>query len=699
MRAALQMAQTKRRRARKAGEARTGGAHSGSSSGSFSPPPRFLASWQSRAGARAGVGNAGDLSAALEEAARTTDVYEQADAALAEASAVLRGLSQTPVSRQTAAPGAGDAALAADLAAGAALAARFAAGSRRMQREMAALRASLESLGAGAPTTQARALGGQALPAADQALEDDGVGGSPSAGGSSAIPASAPVCMDDDGLVAFLSDMRAKYRLASEAAQTFGALSLMGTPDTPEGRNRAVETAGTPLLPAPHWRRLDDLLREGGFAGLAPAPQGVPGGAHAAGQLAAALEAALGALGRRQALAGELLAAGAAAAEREAAAAAALRRLRQERDAAMRKAGAAARAAGRGAEAASGSAQKQRDSAASLRAEVQRLQGELTRLRADLRLREAADAAARKQVAILRAEAAAVASAAASDRRRAAAEHSKAQAQVAVLERTVRLRDARIAELEAAACAGPNPADLDAAERQIAEAREKHRRMEAQAAALRTAVAAAGVAAHAHEAAAERLRGALLERVQADEARASKGAAALQRMRRALSAHKGQAGRSAAGAVAAAARELRPVEIAGHYEAQLEPLQEEAAGLRAEVGVLAGQLRDAQNQLAARRRGGAWREAGGDGATQRTAEALRAATEALRAQAAAEAAAAEAARSGSGGELARIVAYFQTLFSVPRLAGVLPAMNQAYQACEQARSFRRAQNSYLVPGD
>ena len=55
----------------------------------------------------------------------------------------------------------------------------------------------------------------------------------------------------------------------------------------------------------------------------------MPGGAHAAGQLAAALEAALGALRRRQVLAAELLAAGAAAAEREAAAAAALRRVQQ----------------------------------------------------------------------------------------------------------------------------------------------------------------------------------------------------------------------------------------------------------------------------------------------------------------------------------------------------------------------------------
>ena len=35
---------------------------------------------------------------------------------------------------------------------------------------------------------------------------------------------------------------------------------------------QAAAAAGTPLLPAAHWRRLDDLLRESGFAGLAPAP-------------------------------------------------------------------------------------------------------------------------------------------------------------------------------------------------------------------------------------------------------------------------------------------------------------------------------------------------------------------------------------------------------------------------------------------
>jgi len=71
------------------------------------------------------------------------------------------------------------------------------------------------------------------------------------------------------------------------------------------------------------------------------------------------------------------------------------------------------------------------------------------------------------------------------------------------------------------------------------QAREGRRRAEADAAALRAAVAAAGSAARGHEATAERLRGALLERVRAEEARAAKGAAALQRMRRTLSAHKG----------------------------------------------------------------------------------------------------------------------------------------------------------------
>ena len=72
-------------------------------------------------------------------------------AAGAVAAGLAAGATGSPTGVPGAAAAAGGAALAADLADGAALAARFAAGSRRMQREMAALRASLESLSAGGP--------------------------------------------------------------------------------------------------------------------------------------------------------------------------------------------------------------------------------------------------------------------------------------------------------------------------------------------------------------------------------------------------------------------------------------------------------------------------------------------------------------------------------------------------------------------
>jgi hypothetical protein len=60
------------------------------------------------------------------------------------------------------------------------------------------------------------------------------------------------------------------------------------------------------------------------------------------------------------------------------------------------------------------------------------------------------------------------------------------------------------------------------------------------------------------------------------------------RLRQAYAASKSRAaaaaGCTAAGALAVAARELRPAEIVGLYEQQREALEAEAAGLRAEVG-------------------------------------------------------------------------------------------------------------------
>jgi hypothetical protein len=54
---------------------------------------------------------------------------------------------------------------------------------------------------------------------------------------------------------------------------------------------------------------------------------------------------------------------------------------------------------------------------------------------------------------------------------------------------------------------------------------------------------------------------------------------------------------SAPGGIAAATRELRPVELVGLYEGQREALESELAVVRAEAKLLAGQLRDTQNQL------------------------------------------------------------------------------------------------------
>lgn len=166
------------------------------------------------------------------------------------------GAAKTLAGFPGAAAAAGNATLAADLADGAALAARFAAGSRRMQREMAALRASLESMGAGggpqrgsharslleapaeerlstatasasaspdlgtcagaAPTagagTDARTPGGEAVLGAQQA--EPGAHGPPRSSGAAPAPSA-----DDGSLAAFLSGADALSKRSRSPAQ------------------------------------------------------------------------------------------------------------------------------------------------------------------------------------------------------------------------------------------------------------------------------------------------------------------------------------------------------------------------------------------------------------------------------------------------------------------------------------------------
>ncbi|KAG2450781.1 hypothetical protein HYH02_004618 [Chlamydomonas schloesseri] len=121
------------------------------------------------------------------------------------------------------------------------------------------------------------------------------------------------------------------------------------------------------------------------------------------------------------------------------------------------------------------------------------------------------------------------------------------------------------------------------------------------------------------EAVIDKLKASLAEKVAREERRLARDKAAYSRIRAAYlqtmapggSSSTGGGGNTpsgkAAGAMAAAARELRPVEIVGLYESRREALEEELSVCRAEVRSLAEQLRDAQNLITMKERSGAWR--------------------------------------------------------------------------------------------
>ncbi|MEW5300295.1 MAG: hypothetical protein WDW36_003235 [Sanguina aurantia] len=110
------------------------------------------------------------------------------------------------------------------------------------------------------------------------------------------------------------------------------------------------------------------------------------------------------------------------------------------------------------------------------------------------------------------------------------------------------------------------------------------------------------------EAAMEKLTAHLAERVAREERRLARDKAVYGRMRGAYVAHRADLqGKGAAGAISAASRELRPIEIVAIYELQREALEGELGGARSEVRSLCVQLRDAQNHISAKERVGAWR--------------------------------------------------------------------------------------------
>ncbi|GFH06263.1 uncharacterized protein HaLaN_00865, partial [Haematococcus lacustris] len=157
-------------------------------------------------------------------------------------------------------------------------------------------------------------------------------------------------------------------------------------------------------------------------------------------------------------------------------------------------------------------------------------------------------------------------------------------------------------------------------------AEEGLRKAESELTALRARAAQMEHALRAREAAMDKLRGALADKVAREERVVARDKQVYARLRSAFATHREQVlngstngkgpGTNAAGAVAAAARELRPVEIVGLYEQQRETLDSELTAARKELRLLAEQLRDAQNMISVKDRTGGWRNPGVDAEIQ-----------------------------------------------------------------------------------
>ncbi|EFJ49191.1 hypothetical protein VOLCADRAFT_117327 [Volvox carteri f. nagariensis] len=139
-----------------------------------------------------------------------------------------------------------------------------------------------------------------------------------------------------------------------------------------------------------------------------------------------------------------------------------------------------------------------------------------------------------------------------------------------------------------------------AAEERACRAEEAARRLDVELAAVRQRYAHLEHTYRSRETTLEKLRAALANKVTQEERRVARDKAAYQRIPQ-------QQQQRAAGAMAAAARELRPVEIVGLYETRRETAEQELAAYCAEVRSLADQLREAQNHIAIKDRTGAWR--------------------------------------------------------------------------------------------
>ncbi|KAA6411758.1 MAG: hypothetical protein FRX49_13801 [Trebouxia sp. A1-2] len=175
--------------------------------------------------------------------------------------------------------------------------------------------------------------------------------------------------------------------------------------------------------------------------------------------------------------------------------------------------------------------------------------------------------------------------------------------------------------------------------------KEQARAAESEVQRLQSHVAHLQHAARAQEVILEQLKGRLGDKVTKEERVAKRDAEAYARLKRAFLTNKGEgSSRGQAGAVAAAARELRPVEIVGLYEEQKDRMESELAMLRAEVRALADNLKDTENRAGLQVHSRPYGSGPDEALSQQLAQAETAAAEAQRALHVANTTAAEAAR-------------------------------------------------------
>ncbi|KAF5839020.1 hypothetical protein DUNSADRAFT_1797 [Dunaliella salina] len=269
-------------------------------------------------------------------------------------------------------------------------------------------------------------------------------------------------------------------------------------------------------------------------------------------------------------------------------------------------------------------ADKAGDALSQLQETVQRLEGELASHRSRVKHMESAAKVKDKEIEHLsramhaaQGEASGAEAAAGRDSSKLAEEVKRLEAalqqakvRTTSLESSLATRDRELATLCSSEAGGRSLSEesVASAGQRAARAEEVARRSETEAVQCKAKAVHLEHALRSREASMDKLRAALADKVVKEERQAARDKQVYARLRSAFAAHRADLqGKNAAGSIAAASRELRPVEIVGVYEQQREGLETQLVAARTEVRLLSEQLRDAQNLISIKDRSGGWR--------------------------------------------------------------------------------------------